>query len=66
MGAGLPLQAMEHTRIANDNPDRVIHVPLSEVEWKAFLAATPQPVSWLRERIQEAIQQKARDSKSDA
>ena len=36
--------------------DRVIHVPLSEAEWKAFLATQPQPVSWLREKIQEAIQ----------
>jgi hypothetical protein len=36
--------------------DRVIHVPLSEAEWKAFLASHPQPVNWLREKIQEAIQ----------
>jgi hypothetical protein len=36
--------------------DRVICVPLSEADWKAFLASTPQPVIWLRERIQEAIE----------
>ena len=35
--------------------DRVIHVPLSEADWKAFLASQPQPVNWLREKIQEAI-----------
>ncbi|HEY6361970.1 MAG TPA: hypothetical protein VIX63_12735 [Vicinamibacterales bacterium] len=35
--------------------DRVIHVPLSEADWQAFIAATPQPVNWLKERIQEAI-----------
>ena len=36
--------------------DRVIHVPLSEADWKAFLASQPQPVTWLRERIQKAIE----------
>jgi hypothetical protein len=36
--------------------DRVIHVPLTEAEWKAFLASQPQPVSWLKEKIREAIQ----------
>jgi hypothetical protein len=55
---------MEHTRLANA-VERVIHVPLSEVEWKAFLAATPQPVNWLRERIQEVIE-KSREPKADA
>jgi hypothetical protein len=35
--------------------DRVIHVPLSEADWKAFLATQPQPVNWLKEKIQEAI-----------
>jgi len=28
---------------------------LSEAEWQAFLASTPKPVDWLRERIREAI-----------
>jgi hypothetical protein len=36
--------------------DRVIHVPLSEADWKAFLATQPQPVNWLKERIKEAIE----------
>jgi len=35
--------------------DRVIHVPLSEADWQAFIASTPQPVNWIKERIQEAI-----------
>jgi hypothetical protein len=43
---------MHHT----GSVDRVIHVPLSEAEWKAFLASQPQPVSWLKEKIREAIQ----------
>ena len=42
--------------IQTSSTDRVIHVPLSEAEWKAFLATQPQPVIWLREKIQEAIQ----------
>ena len=36
-------------------PDRVIHVSLSEEDWKAFLATQPRPVEWLQQRIQEAI-----------
>ena len=36
--------------------DRVIHIPLSEADWQAFMAATPHPVNWLREKIQEAIE----------
>ena len=46
---------MEHARLTGA-VDRVICVALSEADWKAFLAATPQPVSWLKDRIQEAIE----------
>jgi hypothetical protein len=35
--------------------DRVIHIPLSEADWQAFVASTPHPVNWLKEKIQEAI-----------
>jgi len=47
---------MEHVRLSSD-VDRVLHVGLSEEDWKAFLAVAPQPVMWLRERIREAITQ---------
>jgi hypothetical protein len=40
----------------NNAPDRVIHVSLSEEEWLAFTSTQPQPVKWLKERIQEAIE----------
>ena len=40
----------------SDSVDRVIHIPLSEAEWQAFLASTPRPIDWLRERIREAIE----------
>jgi hypothetical protein len=43
-------------------PDRVIHVSLSEEEWAAFMATQPQPVKWLKERIQEAIEISKRES----
>jgi hypothetical protein len=46
---------MDHQLYVSDSVERVIHIPLSEAEWKAFLAATPKPVDWLRERIREAI-----------
>jgi len=35
--------------------DRVISVVLNEKEWQAFVRLHPQPVLWLRERIQETI-----------
>ena len=46
---------MEHVRLSSD-VDRVLHIGLSEEDWKAFLAVAPQPVSWLREKIREAIE----------
>jgi len=46
------------------SPDRVIHVPLSEADWKAFLASQPQPVIWLKERIKEAIEAARRQASS--
>jgi hypothetical protein len=45
--------------------DRVIHVPLSEADWKAFLASQPQPVNWLKERIREAIDNARRQSSAE-
>ena len=47
---------MDHQIHVSDSVDRVIHIPLSEAEWRAFLASTPQPIDWLRERIREAIE----------
>ena len=35
--------------------ERVISVSLNETEWQAFVQRHPQPVVWLRERIQESI-----------
>lgn len=55
---------MDHVRLS-DSVDRVIHVPLSEEDWQAFLATTPRPVDWLRERIREAIE-KQRDKPAQA
>jgi len=46
---------MDHYLHVSDSVDRVIHIPLSEAEWQAFLATTPKPVDWLREKIREAI-----------
>lgn len=46
---------MDHQLHVSDTLDRVIHIPLSETEWQAFLASTPKPVDWLREKIREAI-----------
>lgn len=46
---------MDHQIHVSDSVDRVIHISLTEAEWQAFLATTPQPVDWLKERIREAI-----------
>jgi len=35
--------------------ERVISISLNETEWQAFVQKHPQPVTWLRERIQESI-----------
>ena len=35
--------------------ERVISIVLNEAEWQAFVRLHPQPVVWLRERIQESI-----------
>jgi hypothetical protein len=38
------------------SPDRVISIALSNDEWRAFVQAQPQPVEWLKARIQESIE----------
>ncbi len=35
--------------------ERVISIVLNETEWQAFVRLHPQPVAWLRERIQESL-----------
>ena len=35
--------------------ERVISIVLNEAEWQAFVRLHPQPVVWLRERIQESL-----------
>jgi hypothetical protein len=49
---------MDHIHLS-DSVDRVIHIPLTEAEWQAFLATTPKPIDWLRDRIREAIERGA-------
>ena len=35
--------------------NRVISVSLTEQDWQAFVRLHPQPVVWLREKIQESL-----------
>jgi len=35
--------------------ERVISISLNEADWQAFIRLHPQPVVWLRDRIQESI-----------
>jgi hypothetical protein len=39
----------------HDDREHVISVVLNHEEWKEFVKLQPQPVTWLRERIQETI-----------
>ncbi len=38
-------------------PDRVISIALDHDVWRAFTELQPEPVSWLRTRILESIEQ---------
>ena len=38
----------------NVTREHVISVVLTDEDWRAFLELHPQPVRWLRERIQES------------
>jgi hypothetical protein len=40
--------------MTNDS-HRVISISLNEQEWQAFVRLHPQPVVWLREKIQESL-----------
>ena len=35
--------------------ERVISISLNEADWQAFIRLHPQPVVWLRDRIQETL-----------
>jgi hypothetical protein len=35
--------------------ERVISISLNETEWQKFVSLHPQPVNWIRERIQESL-----------
>ena len=39
----------------DNSREHVISIVLNEQEWQAFVSLHPQPVTWLRERIQESI-----------
>jgi hypothetical protein len=38
------------------NTDRVISITLTDEMWRAFTKANPEPVMWLKARIQESIE----------
>ncbi|HEY3128575.1 MAG TPA: hypothetical protein VGL91_03895 [Acidobacteriota bacterium] len=37
--------------------ERIITITLSESDWRAFLNIQPQPVAWLKQKIQEQLTQ---------
>jgi hypothetical protein len=38
-----------------ENTERVISIALPDEVWRAFTQAQPEPVQWLKARIQESI-----------
>jgi hypothetical protein len=60
---GVPSELLRHAwafptsmRLAmHEDREHVISVVLNHEEWKEFVKRQPQPVHWLRERIQETI-----------
>ncbi len=40
--------------------ERVISISLPESDWKAFLEIQPQPVNWLKARIDEMLMEARR------
>ena len=42
--------------------DRVISIVLNEAEWQEFVGLHPQPVVWLREKIQESLRPRSPQS----
>jgi hypothetical protein len=53
----MPVAGVGSVREAEDmqTRERVISVSLNESDWQAFIELHPQPVTWLRERIQESL-----------
>ena len=45
--------------------EHVISVVLEHEDWKEFVKLQPQPVNWLRERIQEMIASAMREGIGD-
>jgi hypothetical protein len=52
---GLRTATMLIQRHLMHDREHVISVVLSDEDWKAFVQLQPQPVTWIRERIQERI-----------
>ena len=45
-----------------DDREHVISVVLTHDDWQEFVKLQPQPVNWLRERIQETIETARREA----
>ena len=57
---------MDHQLHVSDSVDRVIHIPLSEAEWQAFVARQPEPVVYLREKIRDVVREPEQPKESAA
>jgi hypothetical protein len=55
LDAARPATILGAEAISMHDREHVISVVLTDEEWKAFLQVQPEPVTWIRERIQERI-----------
>jgi len=50
----------------NNETHRVISISLNERDWQALMRLHPQPVLWLREKIQESLRAGGADAIASA
>lgn len=50
----------------DNSRERVISISLNESEWQKFVSLHPQPVNWIRERIQESLTSVTASSQASA
>ncbi len=50
----------------DNSRERVISISLNESEWQKFVSLHPQPVNWIRERIQESLSSVTASSQASA
>lgn len=51
------IESMNPDKNRPDGIVRVLSLALAESQWRALLAAEPEPIEWLRQQIRERLQE---------